>query len=1170
MICSSCGAQNREGRKFCSQCGTPLALLCGSCGAPNEADERFCGECGAPLAAPASPTVTPSGPVPSSSAAPSAERRLVSVLFADLVGFTTLSEHRDPEEVRELLSRYFDTARELIARYGGVVEKFIGDAVMAVWGTPVAHEDDAERAVRAALELVDGIAALGIEAGAPDLRLRAGVLTGEAAVTIGAEGQGMVAGDLVNTAARLQSTAAPGTVLVGRSTYVAAKQAIAIEGAGAHTLKGKELPVEAWRATRVIAGHRGFGRAERVEAPFVGRDEELRLMKDLLHTVAREKRPRLISVMGIGGIGKSRLAWEFFKYIDGLVETIYWHEGRCPAYGEGVTFWALGEMVRMRCRISETEDARSSRHKLSNAVEEYVSDQSERGWIEPRLAHLLGLEEKPSGEREELFAAWRTFFERISDKGPTVLVFEDLQWADAGLIDFIEHVLEWARSHPILIVTLARPELMDKRPNWGAGQRNFTSIYLEPLSDEAMRELLDGLASGLPERVVDQVIKRAEGVPLYAVETVRMLLDQGRLIAHDGSYRLTGELVRLEIPDTLHSLIASRLDVLSPEERSLLQNAAVLGKTFAVEALAALTAQPPHALEPRLKDLVRRELLVLDVDPRSPERGQYGFVQSLIREVAYQTLSKRDRLVRHLNAARYFESLDDEELASVVANHYLEAYRSAPRGPEGEALAAKGREALIAAAERATSLGAHRQAQAHLEQALAVATDPADRARLWEKAAESAQLSANFEAAGDYLARAVEWHEKQGDRSATARVTARLGSVLLGTGRVDIAIDKLESALAQLTESNDPTVVELSAELARGYMLKGEYARAAERAETTLVVAEQRNLTPLIADALITKGVAMYSLGRWREGVALLLGTGSLAAKAALVEQQLRALGNLSYALALVNPTEALEAARRSLDVARKLGLREWEVFSVANALGAAISIGEWDWADMTFADTYGEDIPEVMRGELGLSDAELRALRGDQAAAEQRLKEAERLLQTSTSPQDLAMLEFSRALVALAQGSLDEAHERALSAARAEAGSQYEVLGCILAAHAALWLHDENKAGDMLRLLDESSVHGEWVECNRQTLHAGLASLEGHREQAIDLYLSAAAGWRQLGALFDLGLSQLDFATQIGSDDPDARAAADEAREIFTRLGAKPFLERLEGAVQPTSVAGS
>ncbi|MGZ4390013.1 MAG: adenylate/guanylate cyclase domain-containing protein, partial [Gaiellaceae bacterium] len=346
MTCPSCGTENAAGRKFCGGCGAPLALGCPACGEPNEPGMRFCGECGSPLdtAAPA--------PAPRAEAAPTAERRLVSVLFADLVGFTTLSEARDAEEVRELLSRYFDTCRSLIGRYGGTVEKFIGDAVMAVWGAPVATEDDAERAVRAGLDLVAAVAALGDEFGSPDLAARAGVLTGEAAVTLGAEGEGMVAGDLVNTASRIQSAADPGTVLVGEATRRASEAAVAYADAGSHELKGKAEPVHLWRASRVVSGLQGALKSVGLEAPFVGRDRELRQLKDLFHACADESKPHLVSVTGIAGIGKSRLAWEFYKYFDGLAETVYWHRGRCLAYGEGVTYWALADMIRMRCLIT--------------------------------------------------------------------------------------------------------------------------------------------------------------------------------------------------------------------------------------------------------------------------------------------------------------------------------------------------------------------------------------------------------------------------------------------------------------------------------------------------------------------------------------------------------------------------------------------------------------------------------------------------------------------------------------------------------------------------------------------------------------------------------------------------------------------------------------------------
>jgi class 3 adenylate cyclase len=421
MLCPNCSAENRADARFCGECGAGFAATCPACGAANEADRKFCYQCGSPLGD--APPLEAAGATALRREGPATERRLVSILFADLVGFTALSETRDSEEVRELLSRYFYQARTVNQRYGGSVEKFIGDAVMALWGAPVAKEDDAERAVRAAIELMQTVTALGGEVGAPELRARAGVLTGEAAVTTGSTSEGLVAGDLVNTASRVQSVAEPGTVLVGESTKRASDAAIAYEEAGQHELKGKAEPVTLWRALRVVAGTGGALRSSGLEAPFVGRDRELRLVKELFHGSADERKAQLVSVTGIAGIGKSRLSWEFEKYIDGLADNIFWHRGRCLSYGEGVAYWALAEMVRMRCDIVEDEEPASALAKLRVTIEQHIPDPEERRWVEPRLAHLLGLEEGAAGDQENLFSAWRILFERLSEEAPTVLVF---------------------------------------------------------------------------------------------------------------------------------------------------------------------------------------------------------------------------------------------------------------------------------------------------------------------------------------------------------------------------------------------------------------------------------------------------------------------------------------------------------------------------------------------------------------------------------------------------------------------------------------------------------------------------------------------------------------------------------------------------------------------------
>ncbi|HEX6867880.1 MAG TPA: adenylate/guanylate cyclase domain-containing protein, partial [Candidatus Limnocylindrales bacterium] len=588
LTCSNCGTQNDPTRKFCLECGQRLALGCPACGAHNQPGAKFCGECGTNLGAGTPAVGAPgddartalSGDRAAAPPSTSNEVRLISVMFVDLVGFTTLSEQLDAEEVRDLLDGYFATARQVVARHGGTIEKFIGDAVMAVWGTPVAHEDDAERAVRTALQLVEAIGR--IDVGGRPLQGRAGVLTGEAAVTLGATSEGMVAGDLVNTAARLQSVAVPGTVLVGEATYQAASGAIAFEAVGERSLKGKAAPVQAWQALAVVARRGGAGRSEAIEPAFVGRDEELRALKDHFHATEREGKPRLVTVVGQAGIGKSRLAWELEKYLDGVLETILWHEGRSPSYGDGISYWALAEIVRGRAGIAESDETETARRRLDAMLEEMVPDAVERRWIEPRLTGLLGLDDLPVESREELFAAWRTFFERLADQSTTILIFWDLQWADQGLLDFIEHLLTWARSSPIFVLAEARPDLLDRRPGWGAAVRSSTTINLEPLSDEDMRLLLGGLVRGLPEHAMRAIVERAEGVPLYAVETLRMLIDRGVLQpTEDGDrFTLAVDLPELDVPTTLQALIASRLDTLAAEDRALLMDASVLGLSF--------------------------------------------------------------------------------------------------------------------------------------------------------------------------------------------------------------------------------------------------------------------------------------------------------------------------------------------------------------------------------------------------------------------------------------------------------------------------------------------------------------------------------------------------------------------------------------------------------------
>jgi len=1157
MTCANCGTENRPGRKFCSNCGAGLALGCPNCSTPYEAGERFCGECGTALpgagasaAAPAA--VAPSAAMPGPAVESSAERKLVSVLFADMVGFTPFAEERDAEDVRDVLTKYFDIAREVIERYGGTVEKFIGDAVMAVWGAPVAREDDAERAVRAALDLVPAVRGLG-----PNVQLRAGVTTGEAAVTIGATNQGIVAGDIVNTASRLQAAAPPGRVLVGESTFRAASMAIAFEEAGEQALKGKSAPVAAWLALRVVAERGGRGRTEGLEAPFVGRDDELKLLKDLYHASARERRSRLISLIGPGGIGKSRLAWEFEKYLDGIVGKIWWHHGRSPAYGQGISFWALGEMIRSRANITETADEATTRDAIAQMVAERIPDEGERRWIEQALLTLLGIS---AGDlpADQLFAAWRTFFERLTATGPVVLVFEDLHWADSGLLDFIDHLLEWSREQPIYVLTLARPELLEKKPDWGAGRRNFLSLSLEPLSPTAMRELLGGLVRQLPEPAMLAIINRADGIPLYAVETVRMLVADGRLREADGAYEIVGDLSTLAVPETLTALISARLDALDPADRALLQDAAVLGQSFTIAGLSAVTGQEAGLLEHRLSGLTRREILSLRSDPRSAERGQYAFVQALIREVAYNTLTKKDRRERHLAAARFFESLGNDELAGALAGQYLAAHENSPPGPEAEALAFQARIALNAAADRAAALGSHMQALEFLSQAIAIETEGGRQPELLERAAQEAAAAGSYQRVLEYADQAIALHGAAGDRLGQLRATILKSRGLGAILQVKEGTEVIEAAIAEFSDlEGTPEHVELLLRYAQGHWLRDRLSEAVLWADRTLEAAERADLIQSVVDGLVVKGGALGYLGRGYEGISTMRGALALAESQGYTLGMLRAITNLADALISRDPRAAFETARAGLVDVRRVGRVDYLGTMAVNAGYGALRTGDWEWAIKECLAVEEAAIEETDRINAEIIRSIVDAYRGIDTT--ERMAGVRRIVAASTDQQSLAVLRDIEAHIALAEGRLEAAYDLAFETAALMAW--LAPTAYVTAARSALWRRDVAKTSEALARL-EATTHGPAINAAKAEIDAGLLALEGPRPQALSRFREALQQWRELGLAWDEAVTAIDMVTLLGAGEPDVMAAADVAGGIFKRLEARPFLARLEAAM--------
>ena len=1164
LTCANCGTQNEANQKFCVECGQRLAAACSVCGNLNAPGAKFCGECGNPLAAStqAAGTATDGAVAMPTAVQPVAERRLVSVMFVDLVGFTSASEQRDAEDTRELLTRYFEVAREIVDRHGGVIEKFIGDAVMAVWGSPTAHEDDAERAVRSALDLVSAVA--GLDDGQV-LQARGGVLTGEAAVTIGAEAEGMIAGDMVNTASRLQSAAPPGTVLVGESTQRAAAGAIAFEEVGTQQLKGKEALVRAWRAVAVVARRGGQGRASGLEPPFVGRDEELRLLKDQFHATAREGKPRLVTTVGQAGIGKSRLAWELEKYLDGVVETVLWHEGRSPSYGEGISYWALAEIVRGRAGIAESEVPDSARGKVSQMLDGLPLEVAERRWIEPRLTGLLGVDELPSESREELFAAWRTFFEKLAQQSTVMLVFWDLQWADQGLLDFVEHLLVWARTSPIFVLAEARPELFERRPGWGSNVRSTTSIHLEPLPDAEMRRLLSGIAPGLPEQAVRSIVERAEGVPLYAVETIRMLIDRGALVADGAQLALAGELPPLAVPETLHALIAARLDALAPEERTIVTDAAVLGLSFMLPAVEAISGIGGDALAQHLDALVKRQILVLDVDPLSAERGQYRFIQGVVREVAYQSLAKRDRRAKHVAAARYYESLGEDELAGVLASHYLAAYRASPSGGEADALAAQARVALRAAAERATSLHAPVGALDYLEQALEVTHDPMEEAALHERAAAAATSAARFTAGDEHARKAEAIYAALDDRLGVLRSRTRQAWVHLAQHGDQAATTILQRALADVADlPPSAEIADAQAELARALMIQGS-ADALSWAERVLESPSVTNQSVLV-NTLITKGTILLNRGRRTEAESVLRGAMVLADRLGEPMAMLRARNNLIGVADAYSAQATIDTSREIFEIGQRYGERTWVQQAIGLVRSSSFDAGRWDdWQDEAateFPETSG-----FYRGWLRTEDARRLAYRGRTDEANRILSDVMAEPAIHNSAQATAAVAEREAEIRMTEGRWIEAFETSRQAWK---HSENVLAASQLAQFVAAAAGDPSRLQDAIEAQAALSDDLPSTQAARQVALTLSSLLTGRMDESRVAYLHARRLLEQIGYAQSLAQLQLTVGHLAADHFQEAAEAAREAEDYFHSRGADAYVATYRAHAVKGPIAGA
>jgi predicted ATPase/class 3 adenylate cyclase len=825
-------------------CGSALERRCPSCGSPAPPEARFCMTCGAALdgSAPAPPA--PAAPVVETRSIPPEERRQVTVLFADLSGYTAFAERMDPEAVKSLVDRALLRLGQEVTRYGGTVDKYIGDNVMAIFGAPVAHEDDEERAVRAGLGMQ---AAMGeVNDGLPDgahFALRVGVNTGE--VLAGAIGDAYtVVGDTVNVASRLQSAARPGSVTVGERTMRATDAAVEYSALEPLDLKGKAERVPAWEAVGLIAEHSVRRVSPASESPLVGRTQELDALDSLYERVVREGSSHLVTVVGEAGVGKSRLLREFEQRLAEHPSTPTVRTGRCLPYGSGIVFWALGEVLRAECGIVETDSSEQAWQKLRGYVGDLMGDASPHSDREAALiGRLLGVdvppelapdEGDPERTREAFLSALRRGIEAIANRRPFVIAFEDIHWADDGMLDAIEHLAQWVRA-PLMLVCLARDELLDRRPSWGGGRRSATQLMLSPLSDEHSRALVRQL---LPQgqEVVPAVAERSGGNPLFAEEMARRIAEEGTIEA-------------AELPDTVQAVLAARLDSLEPFERRLVQQASVVGRTFPEGVLAGMAQAEGRDLDRALIALQEKDILVPSVDGPLVGEREMAFKHVLIRDVAYGMLPKAVRSRKHFEVGSFLENRAGDrtdEVVPLLAEHYGRAAalgrESGVAPQELDSMRNRALRFLEEAGDTAARLYANREAAAHYRHARAICPQEgrADGVRIGEKLGDvSLRLGRVDEAIGVW-SDCLEWHRGQEDLERVADLHRKIGAALSHKGERKAAIEHYQKGI-NLLKDGPPRIelVRLYEEAAWLYLHTGDNMLAIYASEKALRLAER-------------------------------------------------------------------------------------------------------------------------------------------------------------------------------------------------------------------------------------------------------------------------------------------------------------------------------------------
>jgi len=1114
---------------------------CPSCGKELPGEFPFCPFCAAPL------TEQPAASVHE-------ERKVVSVLFCDLVGFTATSEAADPEDVRARIRPYHARLRQDIERYGGTVEKFIGDAVMAVFGAPTAHEDDPERAVRAGLRILEAIEELNEADPALSLQVRIGINTGEAVVALGArpeQGEGIVTGDVVNTASRLQGAAPVNGIACSEQTYRQTERVFDFEELDPVAVKGKAEPLTLFRPLRPRARF-GSDVTRTHATPLVGRELEKTLLIGTFERSAQQRSCQLVTIVGEPGVGKSRLCEELFGYIEDRLGLVRWRQGRSLPYGEGIAFWALGEIVKAECGILESDSPEEAEAKLVAALS---ADDPDLAWLRARLAPLVGAGGEPASQ-EESFTAWRRFLELWAAGRETVLVFEDLHWADTALLAFLEHVADWAEGVPLLLLCTARPELFEQHPHFGADARNAQRINLAPLSDEETARLLSSLLERavLPADTQRALLERAGGNPLYAEEFVRLLADRDLL---------SGALEDIPFPDSVQALIAARLDTLSPERKQLLQDAAVVGSIFWAGAVVEMGAREPREVEHALHELSRKELVRPARTSSMEGEQEYGFWHLLVRDVCYAQIPRAARAARHRSAAGWIERKAGdraEDLADVLAHHFLTALElagAAGHAGESKELEAQAIRYLVLAGERALPLDVA-SAEAQLARALELApAGHSQRALLLERWAQAALQQGLLQEAKAALEEALALDRERGEIIAAGRALTELNLVFRRLG--DSRGEEVITEAINLLEAEPPgrELVAAYAELAGTRWIGGSFTEGIAAAEQALRIAAELGL-PEPAHALGYRGGARSYLGE-RQGLEDMRRALALAVDQGLGREAAVIHNNLAIAIWLYEgPEAALAACREGLAFCERRGIAEWELGIGAMSLTFLAATGQPEQA-LTEVEPLAAKFEATGSGDLvETRSVQLRLLTQRGEHGEKTVPVAGGLVagaSDSAEPDIISMAFTAAAEVLHARGQPEQA--------KALLAELEQVPNIRTNGYYAALLPELVRTALALEAPGLASLLVEGVESRTplferavRTCRAQVAEANGVYAEAAVLYAEAAQGWREFGNVPERAYARLGQGRCLSAlGDASAEGPLREARGLFQALGYKPAL---------------